>query len=235
MAFTRQTSIDASPTGDSVKQAILDLDQDLTGAYAALNTLGTSLALKIGTALMDVAGGVAGLDASGLLKVAEFPASTLLPIGSFLLWSTATPPSNYLECNGASLSTTDYPALFQVIQYTYGGAGLSFSLPDWRGRFPRGWNHGAALDPDAAARTNGGDAVGSLQNAAVLDHQHGLIGSTGVEYAAGSNWGGIQGSSVYGYTNSLSADPGSYSPDTNISAYETRPVNMATMICIKWR
>ncbi len=39
MAYTRTTTIDASPTGDTAKQAVLDLDTDLTGAFAGLNSL----------------------------------------------------------------------------------------------------------------------------------------------------------------------------------------------------
>lgn len=39
MAYTRTTVIDASPSGDSVKQAVLDLDADLTSAFDGLNQL----------------------------------------------------------------------------------------------------------------------------------------------------------------------------------------------------
>ena len=36
--YVRTTTVDAAPSGDSVKQAILDLDTDLTGHVAAYNT-----------------------------------------------------------------------------------------------------------------------------------------------------------------------------------------------------
>lgn len=39
MAYTRSTTIDASPTGDTAKQAVLDLDTDLTAAFSGLNSL----------------------------------------------------------------------------------------------------------------------------------------------------------------------------------------------------
>lgn len=42
MAFTRTTTINAAPGGDSTKQAVLDLDTDLTGAFSHLNTLDTT-------------------------------------------------------------------------------------------------------------------------------------------------------------------------------------------------
>lgn len=43
MAYTRTSAVDSAPGGDSVKQAILDLDTDLTGAFAALNALEPTL------------------------------------------------------------------------------------------------------------------------------------------------------------------------------------------------
>jgi hypothetical protein len=38
MAYTRTTTVDAAPSGDTVKQAVLDVDTDLTGVFANLNT-----------------------------------------------------------------------------------------------------------------------------------------------------------------------------------------------------
>jgi len=216
-----------------VKQAVLDLDLDLTLAYSALNTLGTALALKIDAAVKDVAGGVAGLDASGLLKAAQFPSSAVLPVGSLLLWSTGSVPANYLECNGAQLSTSDYPDLFNAIQYAYGGSGLIFNLPDWRGMFPRGWDHGRLQDPDATARA-GGDAVGSTQGDAMIDHQ--LEVPAGTFYAAAGAGGpcfqwGVASPGQWTDAAGWGGNPG----QAKVSAYETRPVNMNVMFCIKWR
>ena len=49
-------------------------------------------------------------------------------------------PNNYLLCDGASISTTDYPDLFNLIQYTYGGSGNTFNLPNFESKFPIGAN-----------------------------------------------------------------------------------------------
>jgi hypothetical protein len=38
MTYARTTTVDAAPAGDVVKQAVLDVDTDLTGIYANLNT-----------------------------------------------------------------------------------------------------------------------------------------------------------------------------------------------------
>jgi microcystin-dependent protein len=50
--------------------------------------------------------------------------------GLIIPWGAASIPSGFLECNGQSVSTATYAALFAVIGYTYGGAGASFLLPD---------------------------------------------------------------------------------------------------------
>lgn len=42
--YTRTTSIDPAPGGDTVKAAVLDLDTDLTGAFTHLNSLDTDKA-----------------------------------------------------------------------------------------------------------------------------------------------------------------------------------------------
>jgi microcystin-dependent protein len=50
--------------------------------------------------------------------------------GLIIPWSAASIPSGFLECNGQSVSTSTYAALFAVIAYTYGGSGGSFNVPD---------------------------------------------------------------------------------------------------------
>jgi len=49
-------------------------------------------------------------------------------------------PNNYLLCNGSSILTTDYPDLFNLIGYTYGGSGNTFNLPNFESKFPIGSN-----------------------------------------------------------------------------------------------
>jgi phage-related tail fiber protein len=57
---------------------------------------------------------------------------------------------------------------------------MQFNLPDLRGRFVRGWDHGAGHDPEAGTRTstatggNTGDAVGTQQGDELQSHTHGV-------------------------------------------------------------
>lgn len=98
---------------------------------------------------------IATKDSAGAVRVL----STL--IGEVKMWTTATVPSGYLECNGAAVSRTTYAALFAVIGTTYGAGNgtTTFNVPDLRGEFVRGWDHGKGSDPNAASRTNRGDGT----------------------------------------------------------------------------
>lgn len=59
MSYTRSTTIDSSPTGDTVKQAVLDLDTDLTAAFVALNEfIQKSLGTTKGDLIVYTASGV---------------------------------------------------------------------------------------------------------------------------------------------------------------------------------
>lgn len=67
--------------------------------------------------------------------------NSLLPIGIVITgWTTTTPPSGWLLCDGAAISRTDFAALFDVIGTTFGsGNGSStFNVPDLRDRFVKG-------------------------------------------------------------------------------------------------
>ena len=152
-------------------------------------------------------------------------APALVPSGGVVAFMKNSIPTGFLNCNGASISKTTYPELFAVIGYDYGGSADNFSLPDLRGEFLRGTDSGAAIDPDAATRTDRGDGttgdvVGSKQPSEVLSHAHGgtfriLAGGGSTGYAAGANGK---------YDRSTSANGGN----------ETRPRNVAVVYCIKY-
>jgi len=62
-----------------------------------------------------------------------------VPVGTITMFGGATPPTNWLLCQGQSLATTGtYAGLFAVLQYTYGGSGANFNLPNLVGQFPLG-------------------------------------------------------------------------------------------------
>ena len=88
------------------------------------------------------------------------PAASWPPAGFIMPWATETAPSGFLECAGQTLLISSYPNLWAVLGTRYGGDGVNnFKLPDYRGEFLRGWDHGRALDPNAASRTNAGGGI----------------------------------------------------------------------------
>ena len=99
-------------------------------------------------------------------------------------WATlaipnANLPPGFLHCDGSAINRTTFAALFAVIGTMYGAGdgSTTFNLPDFRGMFLRGWDHGAGIDPDAASRTargdgTGGDVVGSKQTHSIGTHTH---------------------------------------------------------------
>lgn len=247
MAYTRSTVIDATPSGDSVKQAVLDLDADLTGAFNGLNQLQAALALKINQSEFDQPGGVPRLDSSGKILTAQLPGTGAdLPLGMIAAFGLETLPSgaNWLECNGAELLIADYQDLYGVIGNAFGlGNAGYFKLPDLRGEFLRGWDHGRGKDPDAAARARG-DHVGSTQNDIIEKHMHPIGGAVGT---AGGGTGVVDcqawDNSAYNYytadfhhtTDKNLGSLDDYSWTAPARGAETRPVNTAVMYCIKWR
>lgn len=63
--------------------------------------------------------------------------------GEGRLWFSDTPPAGWLICDGTQLNIADYPDLYAVIGFNYGGVvGLTFGLPDLRNNVPAGKGSG---------------------------------------------------------------------------------------------
>lgn len=62
-----------------------------------------------------------------------------IPIGGYLDYaSDAVLPAGFMVADGRSLNKNEYPDLFQIIKYTYGGSEDTFNLPDFSdGKFAR--------------------------------------------------------------------------------------------------
>lgn len=183
----------------------------------------------------------------GLIDAAVSSLSTALaniktvPTGTVFYSAGSAVPTGYLECNGQGISATVYPDLFAVLGHTYGGSGDLFYIPDLRGQFVRGWDHGRGVDS--------GRALGSSQDAATGPHQHnftdvyaivgdyGLGGSTASTYDRNGNY--IYPSFYAGNASDGDQDNGAYgfpsrtdNSGVNIGN-DTRPANVAMLPIIK--
>lgn len=86
-------------------------------------------------------------------------------VGGIMWYPAEVPPAGYLECNGASLSRTQYSELFAVIGTKFGAVDSEhFNVPDLRSQFIRGWDHGKGIDV--------GRTFGSIQLDSLSAHTH---------------------------------------------------------------
>lgn len=114
-----------------------------------------------------------------------------VPVGTVTMFAGIEAPSGYLFCNGASISRTAYPALFDAIGISYGSVDSStFNLPDMRGRAPIGVGTGTGLTGRAIGATVGTETH-VLTTAQLPSFSHEIQmsagGNDGTTYVRGSS------------------------------------------------
>lgn len=157
-----------------------------------------------------------------------------LSAGSIVAVATASCPIGTISADGSAVSRSTYAELFSAIGTTHGqGDGsTTFNVPDYRGRFLRGVDGSAGLDPDKASRTamntggNTGNNVGSVQADAFQGHEH----TTETTFYGGSQQGGGSGNGNPIKTNGIINKAGY---GTARYAAETRPKNAYVNYCIR--
>ncbi len=103
--------------------------------------------------------------------------------GRVIIWTTGTPPSGFLECDGSAISRTTYSDLFGVISDDYGAGdgSTTFNIPDYRGCFLRGFDNTAGNDPGAATvvlgDTHSNTTIDSIASTADLEAGMVITGS----------------------------------------------------------
>lgn len=93
----------------------------------------------------------------------------------------------WMNCDGRLLSTTDYPLLFRVVQYSFGGSNDQFRLPDMRSAVPgaigNGSNYNSGLTMSNVSARALGDAVGEETHTLIRNempsHTHGSTDVSG--------------------------------------------------------
>jgi microcystin-dependent protein len=173
------------------------------------------------------------IDVAALAKEVEKLKSSV-PVGAVLSFPTGVVPAGYLELDGSVQSTATYPDLAAYLgaKFNKGDEGTgNFRLPESRGEFLRGWDHGRGVDA--------GRAIGTYQKGSLLHGNddtgaevHGLNNINASR--AGLGWdlpamADYSGSS--GYTSSGVQIPGSLFTQAHYGV--ARPRNLAVMWCIK--
>lgn len=106
-----------------------------------------------------------------VMRASDEPSVKGMPAGTVVAFAgkAGAVPNGWLLCDGREVSRSEYRTLFYAIRTAHGtGDGsTTFKLPDYRGYFLRGVDHGTGRDPDSASRTSRGDLspgqVGSVQ------------------------------------------------------------------------
>lgn len=97
-----------------------------------------------------------------------------LPIGSMIPYGSATPPTNWLVCDGRAVSRTTYAELFKVIGISYGAGdgSTTFNLPNKKGKVSVGLD---ANDTDFnTIGKTGGEKEHTLTIDEMPSHSHGI-------------------------------------------------------------
>ncbi|RON79509.1 phage tail protein [Pseudomonas fluorescens] len=177
------------------------------------------------------------IDVAALAKEVERLKSAV-PVGAVLAFPTGIVAPGYLELDGSVQSIATYPDLAAFLGTTYNkgdeGAG-NFRLPESRGEFLRGWDHGRGVDV--------GRAVGSAQVDTLKNHFHYLPTESG----GGQQFdpAGLMPSVVLkdnpvdwlvrtaGDNHGFNVPFGTPRTYSQSAEAETRPRNIAVMWCIK--
>lgn len=182
--------------------------------------------------------------ASNAPSVKTVQTGNSIPTGMIWCETSGIVPEGSLACVGQMVNISDYPQLYNyltrngTVTNPWGGdSGGQFRLPDFRGRFARGWSQGAGDDPDRASRSarfSGGwtgDNIGSYQSDQFGSHNHADAGHNHPEQWIAVGNGTVAAGSTYGMQYS-----GSYFGYANIQyngGNETRPENAYVLFCIK--
>ena len=154
-----------------------------------------------------------------------------IPPGTVISVAASVAPAGYLKANGAEISRTAYSALFGCIGTSFGAgtAGTTFSIPDLRGEFIRGWvDNRVGVD---TGTTFGRSQDWSIENitsadtgARRTDYDPAPTGpSYHVHVSSGLGGGGVP------------YQPIAFDASRQVKAStETRPRNIALLYCIRY-
>jgi hypothetical protein len=196
------------------------------GTYSGANTLTrtTVMGSSNAGALVSFAAGTKNVGVAGL-------SSDLVPVGTVITYAGAAAPAGYVAMNGAALSRVQYPGLWSHAQasgmitasdaawatdkgkFSPGDGATTFRVPDVRGEFIRSLDGGRGID---AGRT-----LGSAQSDQFKSHTHPYTSSNAT---SGTVLAAVRASAIGDTSTATEA----------VGGTETRPRNVAYLMCIKF-
>lgn len=209
---------------------------DDADATAALTTLGLSANGRALVTAADYAAMRTLLDVYTKAQVDSAISSAVgavssVPTGSVHTFAMNAPPAGYLECDGTQVSRSTYATLFGVIGTTHGAGdgSTTFNLPDIRGEFVRGWDHGRGIDSGRAFASSQAEAIGPHYHLVAADVIGSSTPSSSNHLAGETSLGGDTEYDLQG----TSSTPNVFRTGTGSGGTETRPRNVAYLFAIK--
>ena len=132
-------------------------------------------------------------------------------IGEIRMFAGNFAPENWAFCNGQPLPVSQQELLFSVLGVQYGGDGVTFNLPDLRGRVPVGSGTREGLTRRVPGQLGGSETV-ALTLASLPVHSHAFNASK-----ASADSSSLAQSAVFG---TLAAGSGVYLDITTSGATE---------------
>jgi microcystin-dependent protein len=150
-----------------------------------------------------------------LITPTTLPAGMVMPYAGPTTGNVPTPPGGWLKCDGTSYATATYPALFNAIGYTYGGAGANFNVPDMGSQARFIYSDGTG---GGAVGNRGGTSVALLFHSHDLSnhtHSHSHVPTTGQFITTGTPNTSITATATnYHLTSNTSTDATGPSPNS---------------------
>ena len=169
-----------------------DADNSAHISLKAPDVVSSNITYKLPASITN--GGFLQTDGSGNLS---FQVVAGVPIGSVFCIAHTSVPSGYVECNGASLpngtgTVNGVTANFAPLRQLIGS-----NLPDLRGEFVRGYDHGRGVDSGRGMLSTQGSQFGqhnhnvsASSSGSVGSHRHKYAFAQGSNGGVGNNFGG---------------------------------------------
>jgi microcystin-dependent protein len=157
-----------------------------------------------------------------------------IPIGSIYTYSATTAPTDYFNCDGSSLNKVTYSELFDVVGFTFGGTGNTYSLPDLKASHIRGIGTSTIFTDNTEVVT-----IGEVINDNIQGHYHERHYHDELDYSIAS--GGTIARDFNGFTSAGSIDNVVRDPVTDgtngtpRTGKETRPKAIGMNFIIKYQ
>lgn len=152
------SNLSGTNTGNQTITLTGDVTGSGTGSFAAtLAASGVSAgtyggASSVPTVVVDAKGRITSISVNQVVAIPY--------IGTIQAIAYNFAPAGWLLCQGQTVSTSTYAALFTLLGTTYGGDGITtFGIPDLRGRVPIGVGSGPGLTVIARADKAGANSV----------------------------------------------------------------------------